>query len=107
MPKYIPDTNDEQELMLKDIGLNKIEDLYSMVPKDVLLKNLNIPEGKSELEVSNIMKRIANENKLYHSIFRGAGAYKHYIPSIVKTVTSKEEFLTNNPWQKLMNGVIY
>lgn len=108
MPKYIPDTNVEQDLMLKDIGLNKIEDLYSMVPENVLLKDLNIPEGKSELEVSSIMKKIANENKLYHSIFRGAGAYKHYIPSIVKTVTSKEEFLTAyTPYQaEISQGVL-
>ena len=27
-------------------------------------------------------------------IFRGAGAYHHYIPAIVKSVTTKEDFVT-------------
>ena len=52
MSKYIPDTTLEQEEMLKEIGLKKIDDLYSMVPEKARLSDLNIPEGKSELEVS-------------------------------------------------------
>ena len=51
MGRYIPDTAKQQEVMLKQIGLNKIDDLYSMVPEEVRLKELDIPEGKSEYEV--------------------------------------------------------
>ena len=56
MSKYIPDTSLEQEEMLKEIGLKSFGDLYSMVPKEVLLKELNIPEGKSEIEVKEIIE---------------------------------------------------
>ena len=108
MPKYIPDTTLQQEAMLKEIGLSSVDDLYSVVPEIVKLKELNIPEGKSELEVSEAIKQIAGLNKVYNSVFRGAGVYKHYIPSIVKTVTSKEEFLTAyTPYQaEISQGVL-
>ena len=108
MGRYIPDTPLEQEKMLKDIGLNSVDDLYSMVPEEVRLKELAIPEGKSEYEVSEQIRKLASENRVYNSIFRGAGAYKHYIPSIVKTVTSKEEFLTAyTPYQaEISQGVL-
>lgn len=108
MSKYIPDTTLEQEEMLKEIGLKSIDDLYSMVPEKARLSDLNIPEGKSELEVSELMKKISNKNLVYDSVFRGAGVYKHYIPSIVKTVTSKEEFLTAyTPYQaEISQGVL-
>lgn len=108
MSKYIPDTSFEQEEMLKEIGLNNFEDLYSMVPKEVLLKELNIPLGKSEIEVKEIIENIASKNKTFKSIFRGAGAYNHYIPAIVKTITSKEEFLTAyTPYQaEISQGIL-
>ena len=60
MGKYVPETSFEQEEMLKEIGLNSIDDLFKMVPEEVNLKELNIPEGKSELEVANIMNNIAS-----------------------------------------------
>ncbi|MBQ3963244.1 MAG: aminomethyl-transferring glycine dehydrogenase subunit GcvPA, partial [Erysipelotrichaceae bacterium] len=48
------------------------------------------------------------KNKVYQSIYRGAGVYKHYIPAIVSTITSKEEFLTAyTPYQaEISQGVL-
>lgn len=108
MGRYIPDTPLEQEMMLKEIGLHSIDDLYSMVPEEARVKDLDLPEGLSEYEVSEQIRKLASENKVYDSIFRGAGAYKHYIPAIVKTVTSKEEFLTAyTPYQaEISQGVL-
>ena len=40
------------------------------------------------------MEEIAEKNTRFTHIFRGAGSYHHYIPAIVKQVTSKEEFIT-------------
>ena len=108
MARYIPETQKEQEVMLEKIGLNRIDDLYSMVPEEVKLKELAIPEGKSEYEVLEELKSIAGKNTVYSSIFRGAGVYRHYIPAIVKTITSKEEFLTAyTPYQaEISQGVL-
>ena len=94
MGRYVPETLSEQEAMLKQIGLEKIDDLYAMVPEEARLQDLHIPSGKSEMEVLEDLSSVADKNKVYQSIYRGAGVYKHYIPAIVSTITSKEEFLT-------------
>ena len=104
MGSYIPSSKQERLEMLKSIGLSDFDGLYSSVPEEVKLKSLNLPNGKSELEVSRIMQAYSDENKAFKSIFRGAGAYNHYIPAIVKSVTSKEEFVTAyTPYQAEMS----
>ena len=94
MGSYIPATGEERQAMLQAIGLTSVDELFDVVPEAVRVKNLDLPEGLSEWEVSQTMASLAEKNRVFRSVFRGAGAYRHYIPSIVKTVTSKEEFLT-------------
>lgn len=95
MGTYIPSTSRERQEMLEDIGYNKIDDLFAAIPREVLFKgSLNLPKGHSELEVRRKIEGIAEKNTVFKTIFRGAGAYNHYIPSIVKQITSKEEFVT-------------
>lgn len=109
MGSYIPNTPEEQQEMLKAIGASSFDDLYDDVPEDVRLKDgLNLPGGKSELEVDREMKALAAKNKIYGSIFRGAGVYWHYIPAIVKEVTANENFVTAyTPYQPEINqGVL-
>lgn len=105
---YIPDSISRQQEMLKSIGLESVDELFEQVPSEVRLKDLDIPDGKSELEVSRIVTAIADRNRSYSSVFRGAGAYRHYIPAIVKGITSKEEFLTAyTPYQaEISQGVL-
>ena len=95
--------------MLRAIGMQDFRDLYRDVPADMILdRPLNIPEGMSELEVTRAMTAMAAKNTVFPTVLRGAGAYDHYIPSIVKSVTSKEEFLTAyTPYQAEMSqGVL-
>ena len=108
MGSYVPSTRDERAEMLATIGLKSADELYSMVPEEALLKDLNLPEGLSEMEVSRKMKEIAAKNKVFTSVFRGAGSYRHYIPEIVKTISSKEEFVTAyTPYQaEISQGVL-
>lgn len=95
MGTYIPTTSKERQDMLEDIGYQRMEDLLIGIPKEVLYQGtLDLPLGKSEIEVRKMMESISNKNKVFSSIFRGAGAYNHYIPSIVKQITTKEEFVT-------------
>lgn len=95
MGSYIPNTGKEQLEMLKSIGYSSMDDLFAAIPDDMKLKDgLDLPEGKSELEVSRIMKGIAAKNRVFSSIFRGAGAYNHYIPAVVGSVLSNESVQT-------------
>ena len=108
MGSYIPTTRDERAAMLADIGCSSIDELYRAVPDDVRCEALDIPEGKSELEVMRIMEGLAAKNTVFRSVFRGAGAYARYIPSLVTTVTSNEAFLTAyTPYQaEISQGVL-
>ena len=109
MGSYVPGTSSERQQMLKAIGMEREEALYADVPAQMLLTEpLNLPSGMSELEVRSKMEALAAENKVYRTILRGAGAYDHYIPSIVKYIPAKEEFLTAyTPYQAEMSqGVL-
>ena len=108
MGSYIPSTYEERLAMLAEIGMKSEDDLFAALPESIKIKELNIPSGISEVEVSKKLRTLADKNVVYKSIFRGAGSYSHYIPSIVKTVTSKEEFLTAyTPYQaEISQGVL-
>lgn len=100
MGTYIPATKNEQKEMLAEIGVASLENLYDVVPQNLFLKKLDIPAGKAELEVRKIMTGFSQKNRIFSFIFRGAGAYHHYIPALVKQITSKEEFMTSyTPYQ--------
>lgn len=109
MGSYVPSTAQERQEMLASIGLCSIDELFSHIPDSLKRKGeLNLPSGKSELEVCRTMEHIAAQNIVFDSIFRGAGAYDHYIPAIVKSVTGKEEFVTAyTPYQaEISQGVL-
>lgn len=105
MGQYLPSTKEEQQEMLAAIGVDSVAALYANVPDSVLLKEpLQVPAGKSELEVRQLMTAMSQQNHVFGTILRGAGAYQHYIPSIVKYITSKEEFVTAyTPYQAEMS----
>ncbi len=106
MASFIPSTPEERLEMLKAIGLNDYRELYRDVPAEMYLEDgaLNIPEGKSELEVNRMVSDMAAKNHVFSTVLRGAGAYDHYIPSIVKYIPAKEEFLTAyTPYQAEMS----
>lgn len=109
MGSYIPSTPAERQEMLEAIGLKDYRDLYCDVPQEMLLDHpLNVPAGMSELEVSRKVSAMAERNHVFKTCLRGAGAYDHYIPSIVKYIPAKEEFLTAyTPYQAEMSqGVL-
>ena len=95
MGSYIPSTSEERLSMLESIGMHSFDELYADIPEDLRLKDgLSLPSGLSELEVARKIEEISGKNTRFPHIFRGAGSYHHYIPAIVKQVTSKEEFVT-------------
>jgi glycine dehydrogenase subunit 1 len=100
MHKYLPHTEQDILEMLKITGASSIDDLFSSIPKKLRLNKLyNIPSQLSDDDLTKHMKSLAGENKEL-VIFRGAGAYDHYTPSIVKALISRQEFLTSyTPYQ--------
>ena len=109
MGTYVPNSVVEQKEMLEALGLQAMEDLFDVIPDEVRVKGeLRIPSGKSELEVRRQMEEMAERNTVFRTVFRGAGAYRHYIPALVKAVASKETFVTAyTPYQpEISQGVL-
>ena len=109
MGTYVPNTKAEQQRMLERCGFQSFDEMYAGIPEELRLKKpLQLPEGKTELEVTRAVEALARKNRVYTTVFRGAGAYRHFIPSIVKEVTGKEEFRTAyTPYQaEISQGVL-
>lgn len=109
MGTFVPNTKEQQEEMLREIGYEKLDDLFEHIPEAVKFKGeLDIPDGLSELEVSREIRKLADENRIFRSVFRGAGAYRHYIPAIVNNVITKETLQTAyTPYQaEISQGVL-
>lgn len=109
MGSYIPSTPEEQKEMLSAAGFDSFDGLFSQIPESVRLSRLlDLPQGLSELEVRRKMTAIASENKVFPTVFRGAGAYRHYIPAAVTRITANETFLTAyTPYQaEISQGIL-
>jgi glycine dehydrogenase subunit 1 len=109
MGSYVPNTKQQQLEMLQEAGFHSFDEMFDEIPDKVRLKEeLNIPQGVSELEAAGMLQEIADKNVTFRHVFRGAGAYRHYIPSIVKSIVNKEEFVTAyTPYQaEISQGIL-
>jgi len=94
---YIANTLEDEKVMLKSIGVTSINELFKDIPEDVKFnRELNLNHPMSELEVQKQVKVLWSKNKSTEELvcFLGAGVYDHYIPSIIKHLTSRSEFYT-------------
>ena len=93
---YIPHTRAETETMLAEIGARTIDELFDAVPASHRFPRLNLPPPMSEMEVAAEMLAIseANDHGQDYAVFRGAGAYHHFIPSVVNHILLRGEFYT-------------
>jgi len=94
MASYLLNTKAQEAEMLKAIGIEK-KDLFTSIPASLKLKRpLDLPQGLTEMEVLAKMSALAHQNKVYSIILRGAGSEHHFIPSVVKQLSSREEFVS-------------
>jgi glycine dehydrogenase subunit 1 len=94
---YVTRSRREREEMLKAVGVGTVDELLEQVPADLLRdKSLDLPPPMSELELTSHMKDLAasNTGAVKTGPFVGGGAYDHYVPSAVKHIVSRAEFLT-------------
>jgi glycine dehydrogenase subunit 1 len=94
---YVTRSRREREAMLKTIGIGAVEELLDQVPAELIRDApLRLPPPMSEFELSAHMKDLAACNEGAGGIgpFAGGGSYDHYIPSAVRHIVSRAEFLT-------------
>lgn len=93
---YIPNTQQDKEIMLKEMGISSFEVLLKDIPQKLREFSLSLQNGLSEPRVLDILKNLSGENISTGKCisFLGAGAYEHYIPSVVDHLASRSEFYT-------------
>ncbi len=107
---YIPHTEQDRQQMLAAIGVTTIEDLFDAVPPSHRFPKLKMPEALSEMEIASEMQALAeaNDHAGNYAIFRGAGAYHHFTPSVVNHILLRGEYYTAyTPYQpELSQGTL-
>jgi len=100
MHKYLPHTLENIKEMLEVIQASSIDELFSQIPESLRFNQpYQIPNQMSELKLEKHMQALASKNQEM-LIFRGAGSYDNYVPSVVKTLINRQEFLTSyTPYQ--------
>ena len=93
---YIPNTTDEQAEMLAALGIVSIDQLFTDIPDEYRNPALELPAPLSELEIQRELGGMAAKNRPLSSgpSFLGAGSYDHFIPSIIKPLITRGEFIT-------------
>src|SRR6267378_4127050 len=99
--RYIPNSAEGQQEMLRQIGLDSIEDLLKGIPLNIRLKSpLKIPAALSEAELLAKFKSYEQKNTDRVLSFLGSGVNDHYIPTVIDSLISRGEFLTSyTPYQ--------
>lgn len=103
---YIPHTDIERQQMLAKIGVTTIEDLFDAVPATHRFPKIDLPPALSEMEISRELLSLseANDHAGNMALFRGAGAYHHFVPSVVNHILLRGEFYTAyTPYQPEMS----
>lgn len=98
---YIANSEQQQRQMLQEIGVEDVIDLFSSIPKQILLQAPEVDDGLSEWEGMQQIRCLAKKNQAHtYRSYLGAGAYEHHIPAIISSITQKGEFLTSyTPYQ--------
>ncbi|MBN1937663.1 MAG: aminomethyl-transferring glycine dehydrogenase subunit GcvPA [Anaerolineae bacterium] len=93
---YAPLTENERAEMLAEIGVSSLDELFIDVPQAHRYPQIDLQSPKSELEVMRELRALGEKNAdLDHTVsFLGAGAYQHYIPSVVNHTLLRGEFYT-------------
>lgn len=100
--RYIPNSPEERDEMLAVIGLEKADDLFRSIPKEVQLgRKLNVTDPLAESEVMAAMESMAAKNTaVTKPSFLGAGVYSHFSPTVVDHLIQRSEFFTSyTPYQ--------
>ena len=109
--RFAPHTDDDVQEMLAACGLESLDGLFDQIPPTVRLdRPLDIQTGVSEMEILADLRRLASRNRHVDDLvcFAGAGAYDHYVPSVVWALAGRSELYTSyTPYQpELSQGVL-
>lgn len=80
--------------MLEAIGLNRMGDLFRDIKPEHAPRSFQIPDARSEYDVVQYVRALAQKNASDLTLFVGGGYYDHYIPAVIPALAGRGEFLT-------------
>ena len=108
---YLPHTDADRQRMLDVIGVASVEELLGDIPASIRVAGApDIPAAMDEMTLLAHLEALSRRNAVAsgHLSLLGAGAYDHFIPSLIPQLTSRGEFLTSyTPYQpELSQGTL-
>ena len=93
---YLPHTEADRRQMLEALGLSSVKELFHDVPDSYRFPELKLPKAASEMEILDELRAIALKNSSTASFatFLGAGAYHHFVPSVIPYLAGRGEYAT-------------
>ena len=107
--RYIPNSPEERRSMLAEIGCERIEELFEQIPEKFRLSEpIGIGSAMNEPDLLRYFRDLASQNAIDFQCFLGAGAYSHFIPTVIDPLISRAEFFTAyTPYQpELSQGTL-
>ena len=105
--RYLPHTREDISSMLKVVGMESLDDLFSSVPEACRRSGeMSLPEPLTEWELGAHLAGLAGSQGTApgSGVFVGAGSYEHFIPQAVSYLLSRSEFVTSyTPYQPEMS----
>ncbi len=106
---FTPHTDADIVRMLGTFGMKDPAELFSHLPSDLLLNRaLDLPGPWSEFEVMHHIDDLGSGNRSDLVCFAGGGVYDHFLPTVVRALTMRPEFVTSyTPYQsEVSQGVL-
>ena len=99
MHNFIPVTSDQEQAMLRTLGLSQLTDLFANIPEAIRSRakfQKVPPKALSEYEVLKRLQALAvrNTSAEVMTSYLGAGIYDHFVPSAVRHLLMRSEFYT-------------
>lgn len=94
---YVPNTVSQQDKLLARIGVSSVEELFQDIPESVrLTRPIKVEGGMAEQDLVKYVRDLSKRNGSLeeYTSYLGAGAYEHYIPSLVDQLLLRSEFYT-------------
>ncbi len=105
--RYLPHTDDEIAAMLKVVGVESLDGLFSNIPDKCRRRNaMSLPDPMTEWELNAYMAALSRNTAASpdYTLYIGAGSYEHHIPATVPYLLSRSEFVTSyTPYQPEMS----
>jgi glycine dehydrogenase subunit 1 len=94
---FVQNTEQDRAEMLAAVGVSSVDELMHVIPESCRFTGtLDVGESLTEDALVRHMREIASQNISAdnHPCFLGAGAYRHFCPSLVDSLVARTEFWT-------------